>query len=241
MEPNPSGAHPAATPTEPERQERPGPSDFVRDASHHYDPRRSASAISTGPDKHILANLKEQLALIGTLVVFVGIVSTEAYYRQFGMRYQFMSLPASHIVYRGLTAVAFGPYIVIPYAIASLAFALDEHLLTVSWGRLSRLRTVVAHTFVILLVAITYPLAHHVGVREAERDLTLETSQLPRVISLNYGDDPEITSADGYRVLFAGPDSIVVFVPSARHDAASVVPHMRIFSKGGLHELRTSH
>jgi hypothetical protein len=68
-------------------------------------------------DKSAASVMKEQFALIGMLVVLIGAVYTDSYYSGFGLRYQSLGLPASHILYRGLTAVVDMPFLVVPYVV----------------------------------------------------------------------------------------------------------------------------
>lgn len=68
-------------------------------------------------DKSPASVLKEQLVLIGTLVVLIGTIYTDSYYSGFGLRYQSLSLPASHILDCALTAVVDIPILVLPYLI----------------------------------------------------------------------------------------------------------------------------
>jgi hypothetical protein len=53
----------------------------------------------------MLKVLKENLSLLSLMVVLVGTSSTDAYYSLFGLRYELIDIPASHILFRGLTAV----------------------------------------------------------------------------------------------------------------------------------------
>ena len=74
--------------------------------------KNSSGAALIGP-------LKDQIALLALLVTLAGLASTEAYYARFDLQYQFLGLPATHIVYRGIGIVSAHLYVVLPYALAS--------------------------------------------------------------------------------------------------------------------------
>src|SRR4051812_8536687 len=66
----------------------------------------------------IAAIIKDQLVILGSLVLAVGIISTHSYYAVFGIKYQMLDLPTFHMVYHGLLILIDAPYLLAPYFIA---------------------------------------------------------------------------------------------------------------------------
>ena len=64
--------------------------------------------------------IKDELLTLSSLVLFAGIISTEAYYDSFSVRYRLLGLPSSHVVYRGLTILIDAPYLLVPYLLAAI-------------------------------------------------------------------------------------------------------------------------
>src|SRR5215470_16246995 len=72
-----------------------------------------------------VTTLRDELVLIGLLVSFVGLVYTDAYYSNFGVKYQLLALPTYHIVYAGLTAIVELPWLILVYAIPAIIVEID--------------------------------------------------------------------------------------------------------------------
>jgi hypothetical protein len=128
--------------------------------------------------------IKDEIILIGSLIFFVGIISTDSYYNRFSITYQFLDLPTFHIIYRGLTAPLDSPSLFIPYLLAVGWLALDNFAGRRQWKTYLDFRGVLIYLLIVLLVAIAYPLARSAGERLAETDLRKDTSTLPRVVYL---------------------------------------------------------
>jgi hypothetical protein len=183
-----------------------------------------------------LGVLKEQFALVTFLVLYVGLVHTEAYYSRLSVSYQFLDLPLSHLVHRGLGSLFSSPYLLLPYAlaVASLAFARNVFLGTVSAGR----RLALMACLVGALILITYPLARFAGTRAALADLHTETCRLPRIVNLERSEGEPLTLKDGYRLLLIGKDYVVIFKPLPR-DATNIVSNIIRFATSTVNVLET--
>jgi hypothetical protein len=48
---------------------------------------------------------KADFLLFGAFLLFLGLISTDAYYRAFGLRFQFLTYPWNLIIFRGLLTV----------------------------------------------------------------------------------------------------------------------------------------
>lgn len=182
--------------------------------------------------------LKDELLLISFLVLFVGIISTETYYHAFGIRYQFLSIPNFHIVYRGLTAVLAYPLLIIPYALGAVWLACDGFITTTRWITLQRFQRASSYLVIIALLAIAYPLAGQAGDREAHADLYEKTSTLPLIVNLETSTGQTLTIKENYRLLMVDSDYILLFVP-IQDSSSKAWPYVKRLSKGDVHVLET--
>jgi hypothetical protein len=178
--------------------------------------------------------IKEQFVLIGMLVILIGTVYTNSYYSGFGLRYQSLALPASHILYRGLTAIIDMPFLAVPYLVGVgwLAFAS-----TVKAGNGALFPIWTGYLSLVIILAITYPLATYAGSRAARRDLGTG-STLPRVKRLlpkEAASESSCDTADVCRLLLVDSDYLYVFVPQGPAD----VPHLKRLDRKVFHEVDT--
>lgn len=183
--------------------------------------------------------LKEQLALIGLLVLFVGIVSTETYYAWFGLRYQLLDVPATHLLYRGITSLVGEPLLALPYLVAVGCLCLDDQATRRNWS----IRSVsVPLTYAVLvgLIAASYYGALHAANAAAQRDATAATSTLPRLLLAQPGVhqcemDQDIST---YRILRLTDDQLLAIRPGEAD--ADVRPALRHFPRGCFGAITTA-
>lgn len=196
--------------------------------------------------KPLSSSLKDDLVLFGFLVLFVGLVSTDTYYAAFGIRYQFLSLPSFHVVYRGLSVLILAPYLLLPYAITIVLLWLDRDVSRVN-RRIAfrRWRTLLSYGLIMLMLTITYPLARYAGNREAERDLYEDTSNLPEVVNLILEGETQETDEffektdTHYRLLLTDADYVIVFKPLPP-GARGLLPNIKRLKKGDVHVIETN-
>jgi len=185
-------------------------------------------------DKTTSAVLKEQFAMIAILVVLIGTVYTDSYYAALGLRYQFLNLPASHIAYRGLTALVDAPYLVLPYFVGILWLGFAS---TTGKANAARLRIWAGYLVIAVVVGIAYPLASYAGQRAAKRDLGND-SHLPKVKLLLPKEAANGTScgvADTCRLLLVDSEYLYMFVPQGPND----VPHVKRLDRKVFNEIDT--
>src|ERR1051326_7469072 len=193
----------------------------------------------------ISTTLKDELLLIGFLVLFVGIISTDTYYATFGVKYQFLSLPSFHIVYRGLTILTDAPYLLLPYGLVVIYLWLNRSF---DWhganSLFNRWRTLLSYAVILAMLAVTYPLARYAGKKQAELDLQETTTTLPEVVNLVLDEqETEIsdifsTNDTHYRLLLIDSDYVVLFKP-LKAGATGVLPNIKRIGKGDLHVIET--
>jgi hypothetical protein len=162
----------------------------------------------------MLKALSENLALLASMVLLVGLSSTEAYYAYFGLSYQTLDLPSDHIAYRGLTAVFGSTSIVLLYLLALAAVAGQS--LFAHWLRhQSRLQWLNC-ALVVLFVFAAWWGGRYAGQASARTDATM-TSTLPLLSRLETKSSSNGTPGptDGLRLLLHGSEGLYVFRPVA--------------------------
>lgn len=186
--------------------------------------------------------LTTELALLAAIVGFVGLVFTDTYYRSFQIRYQFLDLSATHLLYRGLTVLLTTPYVLLPYAATVVWLAVQR--MDSGPRKRSRwvviLRDVASYVFILLLLAVTYPLAIIAGQREAQQDSIAETSTLPVVIKMETASGEALNRNDDLRLLLASADYIIVLKPRAKENASFTESVVKWFPKEDVHALATA-
>lgn len=187
-------------------------------------------------DSSIAAALKEQLALISFVVLFAGLVSTETYYAGFGIRYQVMEFSITHLVYRGLTAVFDGPWLVLAYLVAISWLAGGSIRIAKWWPSTAPWAQPITYGLVILVVIVTYFAGVAAGAHAANIDLGAESSRLPVIRELK-DKDGKAMPYKGYRLLFAGKDSIIIFRSAAN---SAEVPFIHIIKRDDTGEITLS-
>jgi hypothetical protein len=192
-----------------------------------------------GKKEGLAASLKTELGLLGLLVVFIGLVGTESYYGFFGIRYQFLNLGATHILYRGLTILPAAPYLLLPYALAFLWLCIDAWLRNQKTPISEGSRSPIAYGFVILVLALTYPLVQFAGARQAERDAHASNSTLPDVLQLKTPTEYISFPGQIYKLLVIDSDFVIIFHPLQSDDKSARV-NLRRFKKGDISLLETN-
>jgi hypothetical protein len=199
-----------------------------------------------GEAKSVASMLRDQLLTLGLLVFLVGLVETESYYAAFGVRYQFLSLPTSHLIYRGLTTVLAAWYLGVLY-VAGIAWICFEEIrkdrTPLGW------RMIIAYALTIILVSASFAAAGPVGQHQARADMTIEDSRLPRVDCIVF-EDAQASANSGplnnscqyhdYRHLLTQGDEMILLMPVHRSDV-NTFPNIVHLKQGGIREFRTRH
>ncbi len=155
--------------------------------------------------------LTKFLALISILTLFIGIITVEYYYAQFSVRYQFLNLPISHIIYRGVTSVYTSIAILFIYLITGLWVLLqgrsfDSKILNILFSN-----NLVSFLIVIAVIVISYSVSKNVGILQAQKDLSFEESTLPEIISLEVDSAEDLKFGRTYRLLNMSNSYVVYF------------------------------
>jgi hypothetical protein len=179
--------------------------------------------------------IKDEVILVGFLILYVGIVSNDSYYHRFGVKYQLLNLSVSQ--YRGSILLTYAPLLLIPFALAIGWLVVDRYA-TKKSVTYTRLRRVGAYLVILLILIIAFKLAVRAGLDQAERDMSSASSSLPRVVRLVTNKE-EFGPEDHYRLLMVDGDFIIVFKPLGTADTEAF-PLVKRFAKGGIYVLDTS-
>jgi hypothetical protein len=195
---------------------------------------------TSDPIPTLASSIKDELVIISFLVIYVGVISTDAYYSYFGLKYQFLQFPTFHIIYRGVTVLLISPLLLVPYILTVSLLSLDFYAIKAKWIRYQRFRTLGMYTILLALLVTTYPLAIKAGKKGAELDVVERTSSLPRIIRLKtQKDEPEIRLDSNYRLLLANGDYVVFFRPVEASDEG-IYPTIHRYLKGDVYALDTN-
>jgi hypothetical protein len=199
--------------------------------------------VHVSPQPSVASSLRDDLTVLGLLVLLCGLISTDTYYSEFGLRYQFLNLSASHLIYRGLTVLLTSPWFILTYAIAA-GWLIVEPTLSQRAG-FRPLRSTMTFGILALLLISSYLLARRAGQIQAHEDMQNSTSSLPIVRRVS----PPINVLDGvktslkrpgYRLLLADSGYVYLFEPLGVGEAASTVGiHVKRYKKEDIHVLET--
>jgi hypothetical protein len=195
---------------------------YLRALARQLRARESSKDVSAS----VAPPLRDQIALLGMLVFFAGVVETEQYYRMFSLKYQSLSIPVSHLVYRGATAVLEWPLLVAPYFLA-LAWLLGSVRFPIAL-RMNPVPVVNA-TVLILVVVLTFAIAQKAGTNEAQADFVELTCQLPKIKRIAAKRAAGLD--DGrYRLLTVTSDYVIMYQP-LEQDVRYEIPKVKFIRK----------
>jgi hypothetical protein len=178
--------------------------------------------------------IRDNLALLAFLVVLVGTSSTEAYYATFGLRYQYLSLSADHVLFRGLTVGFSNPTVWIIYFVCVIGLA-GQSPLVLALGGLSRARLLL-YALVVAVVAAAWVAGSAGGRSAALADGTESRSALPKVLRLEIREGRGITDPlEGERLLMQS--SAGLFLVRPVRDRATETPFVRFVPGGNINAL----
>lgn len=192
----------------------------------------------------------KQLALLGLLILFVGISATQGYMDQLGLSSRVFNVSAQQFVYRGVVLLADVWWLIPVYVSAALWLALSDravHASTVvrkrprihtllEWIKPNQLTTYVV---IALFLAVTFLPARAVGTGQARIDLTQEISRLPLITSLQTDDGEQLLEDVEFRLVIA--DSTWVIVVAALENPDYESHNLHYYAAGEVRYMRTDH
>jgi hypothetical protein len=69
---------------------------------------------------------RDQVIFVGSFFSIFGLIMTDSYYTVFGIKYQFLQLTATHIIYRGFTLIYFDPFFTIVFLVIIVGIAVSQ-------------------------------------------------------------------------------------------------------------------
>jgi hypothetical protein len=161
----------------------------------------------------MLKALKENLSVLSLMVVLIGTSSTESYYGYFGLKYQLLSIPAAHILFRGLTAVWGLPLLALLYVLA-LAIVATQSRLALLLGGLDRLRWA-NHAAIAIFVMLAWVGGEYAGHSAALTDMKADASSLPLISKIDLkeaaSEQGPSSPSEGYRLLLQTSEGLRMF------------------------------
>jgi hypothetical protein len=184
--------------------------------------------------------LAEQFTLITALVAYTGIVATEGYYAAFNLPYQFLTLPFSHLLYRGITAIFIDYWLALPYLVALAWFSIDNYAI---WRRAHRkfelIRVPVTYGVILALIVSIYLLAQKGGIKQARQEMRRDSRALPTIQCIMRKENPTTCdpqfAQEEERLLIFTDSFIVLFTPLA--DGQSL-PHTTLLNKENIYAIK---
>jgi hypothetical protein len=187
-------------------------------------------------------NIKDELFLISIIILAAGLVFTDAYYQRFGFKYQMLNFSTAHIIYKGLTMVVTSPLMLFPYLLTISLVLLELYAIKRHWKVFLELRTPIVYFFLIANLMIIYPLAAKAGRLQAEIDMYIETTGLPKIrsfISNNLTIKPPPMDNQIY-VLFMIDGDFVTILPLLHKGVKGVYPIIKRINKSDVSLIETT-
>lgn len=188
---------------------------------------------------------KDQFILIGSLILYIGLVSIDEYYSNFGIRFQFLNLSSSHIIYRGIQIVFSNYYIILLLLTIAAWQYLEEYILYERYPIYRIFRIQASYIFLLVMLFLSYFIARNTGKKMAKLDLNITTSTLPEIIDISseeynkYTNRNMINETVNFRLLLIDGDFVIVFKPIKNNENATYPNIVRI-DKGDVKLLETN-
>lgn len=197
-----------------------------------------AGSSSSASNAQTLAEIvKADFLLVGAFLIFLGLISTDAYYRAFGLRFQFLTYPWNLIIFRGLLTVVRFPWLWLFLLVMITAFQFDRSLsrnptLNHTW------RIGAGYLCIAIVVACLPQFGTYLGAREAATDMEWGTTTLPRIT--------KVVSSDGQQedcphcLLLLMDSSEVVYFGALDKGENDALPQTHIRARASVTSIDTS-
>jgi hypothetical protein len=157
-----------------------------------------------------LGKIKDELFLITFFILCSGLVYTDSYYQRFGIKYQFLDLSITHIIYKGLTLILHYQLIFIPYLLAILVMIVEIQLTKKGLKKFLDYKIPFAYLFLFINLLILYPIAEKAGKSQALVDMNEKTTGLPKIMYLET-DEITLQYPKEKFALFSNNGSFILF------------------------------
>ena len=151
--------------------------------------------------------------MISFVILSSGLVYTDSYYQRFGFRYQFLNLSVMHTIYKGITMVFDSTFMLLPYLATIFLLFVEVIAIRRDWKIFLAFRTPVIYLFLLVTLSFVFKFAQDAGVRQAQADINIATSHLPKIRSLkSSGFNLDPTSQTNL-LFMVDNDFVILFVP----------------------------
>lgn len=200
--------------------------------------QQSSDAVNSN-EVPVFGKIKDELYLISFVILCSGLVYTDSYYQRFGFRYQFLTLSVMHIIYKGITMVFDSTSMLLPYLATIFLLVIEGIAIREGWKKFLALRTPIIYLFLIVILSFIFKFAQDAGIRQAQTDLNIETSKLPKIRSLkSSGFNLEVTSQ--INLLFMVDNDFVVFFVPLDSGVVNAYPVIKRVQKSDVILLETN-
>jgi hypothetical protein len=125
-------------------------------------------------------------------MLYLGLISTDAYYRAFGLRFQFLSYPWNLILFRGILTTIRFPYLWIVVAAIAALMHFDRIFCKQPELKLHKFRVPAFYVISGLLLWWATSTGTSLGEGEARADMHWKATTLPRIekfVSMDRGNE----------------------------------------------------
>lgn len=181
---------------------------------------------------------KSEFLLLGAFLLLLGIISTDAYYRSFGLRFQFLSYPWNLIIFRGLLTVVRFPPLWLLVGMIVIVIEIDRVLASATKFPYQRWRISIVYTMAAILVACMPRLGTFVGSKEAAQDMRWQGSTLPRIYKIVASDGTE-QHCDSCLLLLMDSSQVVYF-SGLTDGGMNDLPRTKILARSAIQSIETT-
>jgi hypothetical protein len=182
---------------------------------------------------------KADFLLIGAFLLMLGLISTDAYYRNFGLRFQFLTYPWNLIVFRGVLTVVRYPLYGCSSSRSLLWFRSTGGSRPRRGFDINGWRIGVVYVLAAVVIVCMPSLGTLIGSKEAKEDRYFMQSTLPKLYKI-VGTGGVQEPCDNCLLLLMDSSEIVYFsgIPDGGQD---VQPRPKIRSRSTIDSIETTH
>ena len=127
-----------------------------------------------------LKTMRDQAIFVAAFFSIFGLITTDMYYSTFGVKYQFLNLNATHMVYRGFTEIYFNPLFFGVFIIILVGVFTSQARFTVKVRRTEIDAQYFAYAVLGIALCVGVYLSITTGETSATRDIYADTTSLHR-------------------------------------------------------------
>jgi hypothetical protein len=171
-------------------------------------------------DFDYLKAIRDQVIFVAAFFSIFGLIMTDSYYATFGLRYQFLQLSATHIIYRGFTLIYFNPPFMIIFVVIIGATLASQFRFQIRIGGRKFSRSPVIYTVLGVALLSGGYLAFSTGANTAVQDMYKDTTSLRQITHFTSANQEKtnlvremMTETAPLLLLHSSDREIVIFNP----------------------------